>query len=194
MKSGLVYGTVLLFIFILISGAMIVFNEKYENMFRFDFSPKGTAAELARQDSIKNAHLRDSLKLIEDKKLQQEHHGDSTKVDSEESLHLTGTVSDPTAKNEEKKPAEEKPKGKKDEPQVKSPVYSSFMKDTAYASWKRTTLSLYENMNPKLVAKVITGFSDDIARDLIYSMKKKKAAEVLSYLTPEQVARYTRAQ
>jgi flagellar motility protein MotE (MotC chaperone) len=49
-------------------------------------------------------------------------------------------------------------------------------------------------MDSKIVAKLILNLSDDTARDLIYSMKKRKAAEVLSNLSPEIAIRLTRAR
>ena len=44
-------------------------------------------------------------------------------------------------------------------------------------------------MDADQAAKIITNYSDNVARDIIYSMKKKKAVEILSALKPETVNR-----
>ncbi|MDP3682477.1 MAG: hypothetical protein Q8S01_00960, partial [Ignavibacteria bacterium] len=66
--------------------------------------------------------------------------------------------------------------------------------DTAYLNWKKQTAALYELMEPKKAAKIIQNFSDNIARDILYTMKKKKAAEILAQLNPETANRITKAQ
>lgn len=66
--------------------------------------------------------------------------------------------------------------------------------DSAYISWKKQTAALYELMEPKKAAKIIQNFSDNIARDILYTMKKKKAAEILAQLNPETANRITKAQ
>jgi flagellar motility protein MotE (MotC chaperone) len=62
-------------------------------------------------------------------------------------------------------------------------------KDSIYQDWLKQTIKLYENMDTKKVAKIIQGYSDNIARDLILKMKKKKAAEILAEFKPEYVVR-----
>lgn len=64
--------------------------------------------------------------------------------------------------------------------------------DTLYNKWMKSTAKLYENMEPKKAAKIIASYSDNMARDIIYTMKKKKAAEILAELNPEFASRITR--
>ncbi|MCB0753009.1 MAG: hypothetical protein KDC52_16170, partial [Ignavibacteriae bacterium] len=66
--------------------------------------------------------------------------------------------------------------------------------DEKYAEWLKNTIKLYEAMESTKAAQFIKAMPENEARDLIYSMKKKKAAEVLSYLSAETVNRLTRAQ
>ena len=62
-----------------------------------------------------------------------------------------------------------------------------------YNDWIASTVKLYESMDSKQAAKIITNYSDNVARDIIYAMKKKKAAEILSNLNSEQIVKLTRA-
>jgi flagellar motility protein MotE (MotC chaperone) len=67
-------------------------------------------------------------------------------------------------------------------------------KDSTYKSWLKKTVTLYEAMDSQKAAKIILTYSDNIAKDIVYSMKKKKAAEILSQLSPETVNRITRVK
>ena len=66
--------------------------------------------------------------------------------------------------------------------------------DSLYLEWKKKTAKLYETMDPSKAAKIIQGYSDNVARDLIYTMKQKKAAEVLAEFSPENANRIMRAK
>jgi Mg/Co/Ni transporter MgtE len=66
--------------------------------------------------------------------------------------------------------------------------------DSSYLIWMKQTAKLYESMDPKKAAKIIQSYSDNIARDIIYSMKQKNAAEILSELNPDTANRITRAK
>lgn len=63
-----------------------------------------------------------------------------------------------------------------------------------YKEWVSSTVKLYESMDSKKAAKIISSYSDNVARDIIYSMKKKKAAEILSNLNSEQIVKLTQAK
>lgn len=58
--------------------------------------------------------------------------------------------------------------------------------------WVKTTAKLLESMVPVQAAKVLSQYSDNEARNVIYKMKNKKAAEILSLLNPEYVNRITK--
>ena len=66
--------------------------------------------------------------------------------------------------------------------------------DSNYIIWMKQTAKMYEVMDPKKAAKIIQSYSDNIARDIIYSMKQKNAAEILSELNPDIANRITRAK
>ncbi len=65
-------------------------------------------------------------------------------------------------------------------------------KSEEYVSWVKNNAKLLSEMETSMAAKIIQNYSDNIAQDLIYAMKKKKAAEILSYLPPEKVAQITK--
>ena len=58
-------------------------------------------------------------------------------------------------------------------------------KDSVYQIWVRNTVKLYESMDSRKAAKIILGYSDNIARDLLLTMKKKKAADIIAELNPK---------
>jgi flagellar motility protein MotE (MotC chaperone) len=49
-------------------------------------------------------------------------------------------------------------------------------------------------MDTKKAAKIIEGYTDNIAREILFSMKKKKAAEIISELKPEAATRIMNLQ
>jgi len=62
-------------------------------------------------------------------------------------------------------------------------------KDSTYNLWIKQTVKLYEAMDSKVAAKAILGMPENVARDLIYALKKKKAAEVLSSMPVDKVTK-----
>ncbi len=56
--------------------------------------------------------------------------------------------------------------------------------DTLYEKWVKQTAMLYDSMDPQKAAQIIKQYNDKTSRDIIYTMKKKKAAEILTYLDP----------
>jgi len=66
--------------------------------------------------------------------------------------------------------------------------------DSMYVSWTKKIAKLYETMDPSKAAKIIQGYSDNIARDIIYTMKQKKAAGILAEFNPKIANRIMRAK
>lgn len=180
MKTWIIYGLILILAFVGVTTLMLYMNEKYVSIFQFDFTEKSVPldstamkADSLKQDSLKNLALKDSLANA------------TVKVDS---LNADGALDSLASAGTETIV--------QNQPTVPNPAMEeeALKSDTTYQRWKKDTLKLYETMRSEQVAKVITKFSDSVARDLIYSMKKKKAAEVLALLDPETVARLTRVQ
>lgn len=234
MKTKLIYGATYLFVFFAVSGLLIILNQKYENIFQFNFNERKSVSTIVKSDSTSNndslsnqnnifnqANLLDSL----DNQV-----ADSTQIDSTNTDTYQSTFAQKDSvqlKNEKdiSKLQTEIPKkiisskentniNKKNEDkqkvqneylantqqnqltQVQNEIditkNKSTEKDSAYIKWKKSTVKLYELMDPKKAAKIISQHSDNIARDLIYSMNKKKAAQILQYLDNETVIKLTR--
>lgn len=184
MKTVITYILICVIAFVAVTNALIYLNKRYVNIFKFDFRPKYSAdslnsadtltiAEEFRTDSLFTEMRNDSLWT----KIEQQ----STETESE----VTGETETQQTKTETT-PEVDLP----DKPET----FTEMQSDSAYIKWRKKTVKLYEKMDAEQVAQVIPKFSDNIARDIIYSMKKKKAAKVLSYLTPETVARLTKVK
>jgi flagellar motility protein MotE (MotC chaperone) len=66
--------------------------------------------------------------------------------------------------------------------------------DSAHLAWKKNTVKMFEAMDSKKAALIIVGYEDELARELIYGMKKKKAAEILSLIKSEKALTLTRVE
>lgn len=193
MKEKLIYILSFVLVFALVSGMIIYFNTVYKNIFVFDFTPvaghtEQTAAKPA-DSQIDSAKAAVQPNLVAADSLKQ----DSTKVKTDSLIVKTDSV-----KTEKPKVTEaaksvvndystllprEKPIVVNTKEEIKT------KKDSIYKSWVKETGKLYETMDSKKAAKVIQGYSDNIARDLLLSMKKKKAADILSEIRPDVVTR-----
>jgi flagellar motility protein MotE (MotC chaperone) len=199
-KAKIIYIVSFAAAFLLVTGGIIYFNSVYKNIFQFDFSPvKKAAIKNLPQNSngIQIADLKnffqdefkkeifDSLKVImSDKKtdtVYAKETNNSVLIDSLKSLEtaLAQTNQELRAQNEEKKLTTEDTKPKE---------------DSTYNAWVQKTSKLYESMDPDRAAKIIASYSDNVARAIIYSMKKKSAADILSQFNPETANRITRAK
>ena len=61
-----------------------------------------------------------------------------------------------------------------------------------YTDWVKKVTSIYSSMESRKAAKIIQTYSDNVARDILYSMNKKTAAKVVSELSPETANRIFR--
>lgn len=180
MKNVIVYGIIFLLAFVMVTGAIFFMNSKYKNIFAFDFSPetgeqqkkKENPAGVDSLNSVSQA-VPDSSVTVQDSTKKEE---DLSKVDIVEAKITKDKIAEPV-------PVTENPM------LPKTNNKQTAKKDSIYNAWLKETVKLYEAMDSKKVAKVILAYSDNIARDLILRMRKKKAAEVLSEFKPEVVTR-----
>jgi len=206
MKNMIIYTVAFLQAFLLITGAILFLNSYFVDMFHFNFGlmkdlPKKHEVKMTQLDSaiIKDikSTLLDSLKSMNKQNnltpLVHKVVNDSLIIDS---LHnyIAQIVKDVKVKPE--KISSKKENAVKDSlaAAALSAKLLPVKPDSAYLAWKKQTASLYEMMEPKKAAKILQNFSDNVARDILYSMKKKKAAEILTQLNPETANRITRAQ
>lgn len=181
MNSKIIYGVVFFMAFLLTTAALIFMNGKYNNIFKIDFSPPGLNDSLkARADSLRADSLRiDSLKIA--------HKNDTTLSDRDEHTGADSSkISFPEVKKDE---IAAKPATKEEPKQVSA---SKAKAEAEYNDWVKNTAALYDLMDSKKAAKIIQKLSDNEARDILYAMKKKKAAEILAELSPEVATRFTR--
>ncbi len=201
MKAKLIYIVSFLIVFLLTTGAIVRLNSMYKDIFKFDFTPiKQSESNNFLSDTtnvsfaeIKNylfgnfrRDVLDSLKSYLPPKTKDTVYSnsfqDSSLIDSVRSLKIA--LKDINAKIEQDV--------KKDTSQVNAA--QTVKQDSSYNQWIKQTAKLYESMDAQKAAKIIQGYSDNVARDIIYSMRQKKAAEILSDLNPDTANRITRAK
>jgi len=193
MKGKIIYIAVFGGSFIVITFILILLNNGYKNIFAFDFSPIKPVQVAKSQVNPFNykeafdqmlkdfkSQILDSMKTVTyvAKDTGQIRKADSTLIDS---INVLKSRLEKTA-------ARDSIAG--------SGILASdkVRNDSTYRIWTKKTAALYEAMDSPKAAKIIQKYSDNVARDILYSMKKKKAAEVLANLNPETANRMTRIQ
>ncbi len=205
MNLKIIYGGTFLAVFLLVTGGLMYTNNVYKNIFAFDFSSVHQADSLTNNKDQNNSDKKNSAGLNEQpgteskdqiidslKNLTQSGKTDtiiqtvvmdSSLIDSLSRLHKLLSEKTNTIVN------------KQPDVEIKPVVETHNTKpDSNYAVWVKKTAGLYESMDSKKAAKIIQNYSDNVARDIIYLIKKKKAAEILSELSPDFATRITRAQ
>ena len=210
MKSYILNTVPFLFAFIVVTGAIIYLNGQYNNIFQFDFSPRSQATSQLI-DSL-NTHTSNNP---EGKLNSSTGKNDSLKVD--EAIKDSGEVALKTddnlikgedvktdlkqiSKKELEAQLEKKPDPEKDkiEPKfasndiIQTQESKQQKQDSTYQNWLKKVSKLLEQMEPAKASKIIQNYSDNVARDIIYSMNKKSAAKIVSELSPEVAQRIIR--
>lgn len=180
MKNIIIYALIFLLAFIGTTYLIYDFNNKYVNMFEFDF----------RETAAIEAAIADSLAAIEADSLAAL---DSLHLNEEEAPKTEEIVSDlESTKGKLNKVSVELSKKDKEIEQLKSKLEIEHKAE--HEQWLKATVKLYEEMQASKAAEILSKIPDIEAREIIYSMKKKKAAEVLSQLSTETIKRLTRAK
>jgi flagellar motility protein MotE (MotC chaperone) len=197
MKNTLIYVLAFVSVFIIVTWGLIYLNNTYENIFAFNFSPRST---VAAKDSAatKTPSLSKPVKNVQPK-LEKPISDTTTailnEIDSSETVKSREEILLDSLKtlgnllSEKQKNVKEIKKGtEKPEP----PADFSNKKDSSYNVWLKNTSGLFEAMDSKKAAKIIQNYSDNVARDILYSMKKKNAAQIIAELSPEVANRIIR--
>lgn len=154
------------------------FNNKYVNIFDFDFRD---AAKVALADSLA-AIVSDSL-VVSDSSLVSDPHTEKEK-EFEEYYTETKVELDKTSNELSKKEKElEDLKAQFEEKKV-----------AEHEKWLKSTIKLYEAMETNKAGELLSALPESEARELIYAMKNKKAAAILSSLDITTVKRLTRSK
>ncbi len=198
MRNKIIYIAAFTAAFLLVTGGTIYFNSMYRNIFHFNFTPeKPKAGKLIPKfpDSLKVADIKyyfqnefkheffDSLKsLITSKNTDTVYakpEKDNTLIDSLKQLEVALKKSDAALKKQSN---------------ITTADTNRAKSDSVYNVWIQKTSKLFESMDSGSAAKIIQSYSDNVARDIIYAMRQKKAADILSQLSPETANRITRAK
>ena len=179
MKNVILYALIFIIAFVATTIGIYTFNNKYANMFEFDFRDAAKAAKadsLAIKEDTTLVDLSDSLiaaNVHEEKAKELKKEFKETKVELDE------TSSELSKKEKELEFLKQQLEVKNNE---------------EHDEWLKSTIKLYEAMETNKAGQLLKTIPENEAREIIYSMKKKKAAEILSNLDTETVKRLTRAQ
>ncbi len=180
MKIIIIYALIFILAFIGTTYVIYDMNNKYVNMFEFDF----------RETAVLEAALADSLASLEADSLVAL---DSVVV-SEETISINEDLATDlnSTKSKLSKVEVELTKKQKEIERLKSKLEIEHKAE--HEKWLKSTVKLYEAMQASKAAEILSKIPDSEAREIIYTMKKKKAAEILSQLSTETVKRLTRAK
>ncbi|PIQ10955.1 MAG: hypothetical protein COW71_01785 [Ignavibacteriales bacterium CG18_big_fil_WC_8_21_14_2_50_31_20] len=189
MLEKIATAIIIIIAFIMVTVAIAYLNLKYNNVFAFDFTPAHQAVELRTEKQI--SELKESLRPEIEKSV-----FDSLKVIGFDSTAIMNAnnrlvlledsievLQDRIAKLSNEKLALEA---------IKADNERKSESNEEYKKWIAETSKFYESMESAKAAKIILKYSDNIAKDILYSMKKKKAAEILAEINPEIAKRITR--
>lgn len=177
MKNSILYILIFVITFILTTAGILYFNEKYENIFTFNFKP-----------------VVDSVKLKQELLLQQKKLAEKKRQDSLDQIRKYDSLLAEQKKQEELLKLAKLEKKRQDSLKI---VEKKLKEQEAYKEWMKSTLKIFAKMDAKNIVKILENYSDNVARDLIYEMKDAQAAEVLSVLAktnPERAAKITGAK
>jgi len=175
--------------FIMVTALIAFMNLQYNNIFDFDFTPTQHAVEINTEAQIEELkaelrpgiekHVFDSLKVVGFDSLAVVNTNERVVLLEDSIGVLQKNISKLSRKTSTLEATNEKNNQKKDSA-------------VEYQNWIKTTSKLFESMESEKAAKIILKYSDNIAKDILYSMKKKKAAEILAELNPETANKITR--
>ena len=202
MKQKLIYILAFIFAFLATTTTIYYLNLNYKNIFGFDFTPlhktqvKHTqikAADLKVDElkdfissDLKNAIL-DSLKTI---------YASATKKDTIFASPDNSSLIDSLKKMQSKLTQLQQEVNLNAKQETANLNTNSRQIDSSktYLKWTKKTAGIFSAMDPRKAAKIISNYSDNVARDILFTMKKKNAAEIMSELSPEVVSRISREQ
>lgn len=201
MKDKLIYAIILLLAFFMVTGAMYYGASNYKNIFAFDFSPAAADSVIINKPKLSAA----ANNPIEQKPVQTKTEstvqpGINRVTQDSADFKISASAFADSAKVvfEQLKKMKEQILLNNEKSAAQNTVLNTAMpeskKDSLYGKWIKNSVKLYEAMDSKKAAKIIQGYNDNIARDIIFSMKKKKAAEIIAEFKPELVNRIISVQ
>ena len=198
MKEKIIYGAIFGGAFIAVSALIIFFNSLYKNIFHFDFTPIKTVQAVNTASTggltikdIDNLYgkkmkkdLIDTIKAYTSKPA---YDSNTVVATLDSTIYDSLSVFRSKLINLEKRNRETLLKKQQED------SLNVVKKDQKFDEWASQTAKLLEAMDPRKAAKIISSYSDNESRELIFKMNKKKAAKILSELKPETAQRITKA-
>lgn len=194
MKPPIVYILLFLMAFLIVTVSIIFLNSQYTNIFKFDFASRANQIEKVaavtlpqNQNLPATAPANIAIGTDTTAQLLNVVNGndtifksiikDSTLLDSLKELNrLLSQMNNRNVVVEQTQSASE---------QIR-------INEKEYQEWAKKTAALLEAMEPQRAAKILVNYSDNVASDLLFLMKKRKAAQILAELSPETATRITR--
>jgi flagellar motility protein MotE (MotC chaperone) len=201
MKNGILYGGVFLFAFILVTGAIIYLNSSYENIFEFNFNPKSEIEQKVDSSKSKITNVKENKTENQKKppiKNQVKTSQELVQKNPEQNIQKIDTVKNQQTDIKEVKPDTSATETQPVKNEIKIPqedltnIVKKNQEDEEYSEWLKKVTGIYESLDPGKAAKIIQTYSDNVARDILYSMKKKTAAKIVAQLSPETTNRIFR--
>lgn len=199
--NKLAYGVAFLFTFLIVTGVLLHLNNYYVNVWTMDFTAE--ASEHKKVDMATNVQNLDYSKI--EKMIKKELNAGL--VDTLRSFSSTARVDTVYTKyvmdgklldsmQTLQKEIAVSIKKNQELVEKKTALSDKELQDqnAEYLEWIKKTAKLYEAMDAGKAAKIITKYSDSVARDILYKMKQRKAADVLAALNPEVANRITRVE
>lgn len=199
--NKLAYGIAFLFSFIIVTGVLLHLNNYYVNLWAMDFTVEASdhkdidvATNVQNLDYSKiekmikkelNAGLVDTLRSF----------SNTARVDTVYTKYvMDGKLLDSMQTLQQEIAASIKKNQELVDKKTALSDKELQEQNAEYLEWIKKTAKLYEAMDAGKAAKIITKYSDSVARDILYKMKQRKAAEVLAALNPEVANRITRVE
>ncbi len=189
MKYIIIYSIIFLAAFAATSFGLYTLNNKYANVFKLDFRDKATFEKMLA-DSLAKMKVVSFATSQNDSSATDSLNSNKTVTKAEMLDSLKDTIA---IVQSELKTAEQKLSMKDQEiKELKRQLEEK--EDIKYQNWLKSTIKLYEEMESNKAAQLLQSIPEKQARDIIYSMKKKKPAEILSNLKVGTVQRLTKAK
>lgn len=192
MKDKIIAGSVYAVTFLLVTAVIAFANGMFRNIFKFDLrAPIGQTVLHSGMNMEDIYKLKEKIELT----IRDSYEDSLAAIKLKNTLDTSGLMLDESILDSiDILRANLKKMESQKAQQIleKNALKEELTKKEEYEDWVKRTSSLYEAMEPERVAKIITKYSDNVARDLLYRMKKKKTVEILASLNPETVIRLTK--
>ncbi|MDP4192270.1 MAG: hypothetical protein Q8858_11935 [Bacteroidota bacterium] len=181
-------------------------NNKYENIFKFNFAPASQNRSILLQTKKDDSKQSDNSQQPSDNNgnenkniLSKGANADAANKDSKAANNSSAVLNPNSSASGKQSPDNGKQSSAaKNNDSKNSNNNAAFEKkkmEPAYIKWKKDMVKTYDKMDPKSVAKILIKMNDNYARDILFSFKDKKRAEIIETiltLSPEAATRLTR--